>query len=175
MSDLPRPWANVLCHCRACSRARGASPAHLMLLPTSHLTITKGITEKKLKVCNGMGKMVHAFCTECGCYIYQFADYGPAYDYRAVFPVNFHIETPDPTTPCGSSCKLPTQLLPTAHLNYENRVMDATDDLPKWTTFMSERFGPRLNNDGTLYQEEKKEVGSSLLDQDKKEEGKLTQ
>ena len=71
-------------------------------------------------------------------------------DFLAVFPVNFRIETDDPTAPCGKSCRLPEELMPKAHLNYENRLMDANDDLPKYTAFQS---SPRLNNDGSKYEE----------------------
>lgn len=147
ISTLPFPWFNAYCHCRACSRARGASPSHLFGVPASHFSITKGAS--RLKAINGRGKMIHAFCTHCGCHIYQHLD---GVDYRAVFPANFHIETNDASVPCGVSCKLPKQLWPTQHFNYENRLMNATDDLPKYTTFQS---SPRLNNDGSLYQEEK--------------------
>jgi hypothetical protein len=44
---------------------------------------------------------------------------------------------------------LPKELLPTAHMNYENRLMDVEDDLPKYTAFSS---SPRLNNDGSKYE-----------------------
>ena len=71
--------------------------------------------------------------------------------FRAVFPVNFKIETDDDTVPCGKSCKYPEELMPKAHMNYENRVLDVNDDLPKFTAFQS---SPRMNNDGSLYKDE---------------------
>ena len=82
-------------------------------------------------------------------HIYQCPD---GAGFRAILPVNFHIEAAadDPNIPCGKSSKLPNELMPTAHTNYENRVMDVHDDLPKFTAFSS---SPRLNNDGTRYEE----------------------
>ena len=40
--------------------------------------------------------------------------------------------------------------MPLKHMNYENRIMDAFDDLPKYTAFND---SPRLNNDGSKYEE----------------------
>ncbi len=38
--------------------------------------------------------------------------------------------------------------MPTNHINYENRVMDVQDDLPKYTAFGPPFVeGERLNND----------------------------
>lgn len=138
------PIFNLFCHCRACSRARGVSPSHLYAVPNEQFSIDQG--EEHLQVKEGMGRLVHAICIKCGCHIYQCPD---GAKFRAVLPVNFHIETPDSSNPCGVSCKLPKELLPTAHVNYENRLMDVEDDLPKYTAFSS---SPRLNNDGRKYE-----------------------
>mmetsp|Transcript_54015 Transcript_54015/g.157704 ORF Transcript_54015/g.157704 Transcript_54015/m.157704 type:complete len:157 (+) Transcript_54015:60-530(+) len=135
------PFCNVFCHCRACSRARGVSPVHLVAFEEPCFQITKG--EEFVKVSKGLGRMTHAFCSECGAFIYQC----PAgAGFRALMPTTFHIETVDPSVPCGVSCKLPPELLPTAHVHYENRLMDACDDLPKYTAFTD---SPQLKNDGT--------------------------
>ena len=64
--------------------------------------------------------------------------------------MNFHIETDSPTLPCGKSCMLPEELMPLKHMNYENRIMDAFDDLPKYTAFND---SARLNNDGSKCEE----------------------
>ncbi|KAL7545451.1 hypothetical protein ACHAWF_008801 [Thalassiosira exigua] len=142
--DGEKPMHNVLCHCRACSRAMGASPVHVYAVAVDQFRVTKGVAS--LKVGEGVGNMRHAFCGECGCHIHQHVD---GMSFRAVFPVNFHIEKDDPSNPCGKSCMLPDELMPKAHVNYENRLMDAGDDLPKFTMFGNSQ---RLNNDGTKYQ-----------------------
>jgi hypothetical protein len=81
------------------------------------------ITEGKssVKICQGLGTMQHAICCECGTGIYQ---HPAAATFLGIFPVNFQIEN-------GKSCMLPENMKPTCHLNYENRVMDCFDDLPK--------------------------------------------
>ena len=55
---------NAFCHCRACARARGASPAHLIGVAPSQFVITKG--KSNVKLCKGMGSMVQALCSDCG-------------------------------------------------------------------------------------------------------------
>ena len=55
---------NAFCHCKACSRARGASPAHLIGVSLDQFIITKG--ESNVKLAKGMGSMVQALCSECG-------------------------------------------------------------------------------------------------------------
>ena len=40
----------------------------------------------------------------------------------------------------------PKEYLPKVHVNYENRLMDWHDDLPK---FESKPMGPKCHNDGT--------------------------
>ena len=86
-------------------------------------------------------------------HIYQHPGGEDFKDFRARFPVNFHLETDDSSLPCGKSCKLPDELMPTNHINYENRVMDVQDDLPKYTAFGPPFVeGERLNNDGSKYE-----------------------
>ena len=46
-------------------------------------------------------------------------------------PTSFQIETEDASLPCGVSSKLPPEMCPQAHINYENRLYDADDALPK--------------------------------------------
>ena len=91
--------------------------------------------------------MTHAFCTECGSFLFQRPK---GATFRALDPASFHLETEEPNNLCGKSCKLPDSLLPTAHYNYENRLYDFNDDLPKWMTFAISQGNPgiRLTNDG---------------------------
>ena len=61
---VDKPVFNILCHCRACARARGVSPVHIYGVTKDQFEITKG--ESNLNVVKGVGSMLHAFCTECG-------------------------------------------------------------------------------------------------------------
>ena len=47
----------------------------------------------------------------------------------------------------GRCNKLPDNLKPTAHINYENRMWDFSDSLPKFAAFPPNN---QMNNDGTL-------------------------
>ena len=127
---------NVFCHCKACTRACGMSPVHLIGLPGDTFQITQG--EESVQVVDGLGNMTHAKCTSCGVGIYQCPK---GASFRAVFPTNFHIEEQD----SRSSCLLPPELLPTSHFNYENRQYDWSDSLPKFKAFPPEG---RLENNG---------------------------
>jgi hypothetical protein len=70
-----------------------------------------------------MGSLVHGWCEDCGTRIYQ----GPKDSaMRAFYPINFHIED-------GKNCMIPKELMPKCHLNYENRIRDWQDDLPKYS------------------------------------------
>lgn len=88
--------------------------------------------------------MTHAICTECGGGLWQSPQNA---DFRALFPVTFMIETPDSSVSCGVSCKLPRELLPTCHVNYENRLFDWLDGLPKYKLF--EEDGVLLDDEGS--------------------------
>ena len=115
---------NALCHCKACSHARGMSPVHLIgIQPAEGLEITQG--SDLLTTTKGYGKMRHTFCSKCGSIICQYPE---GADFRAIVPTNFHIAD-------GVNCKLPDKYLPQAHTNYENRHYDWYDPLPKFKAF----------------------------------------
>lgn len=132
---------NELCHCRACSRTLGMSPVHLIGVG-GDLHYTQG--QEYIKVVNGHGKMIHAFCTECGTAIYQKPD---GTSFCAVYPVSFRLETPSKTNDEVPSCLLPPDLLPKYHANYENRLMNHYDSLPKYKTFPG---GLTMTNEGKV-------------------------
>ena len=126
---------NVFCHCKACSRTRGMSPVHLLGVPTDCFEVTEGAD--KLKLTNFVGKLDHAFCSECGCGIYQCPRNA---DFKALFPTNFQISE-------GACCMYPDTLKAQAHINYENRVSDANDSLPKFKVWPG---GQMCNSDGSI-------------------------
>lgn len=136
---------NALCHCRVCSRGRGVGPVQLIGLPKECIVIVTG--EDKLKDVPAPEELKSSFlntiCSNCGSTVYQSPKGAP---FKAITPTTLKIETVDDSFPCGVSCKLPAELLPTAHINYENRLFDVNDDLIK---FSSMPGGVQVKNDGT--------------------------
>ena len=124
---------NGLCHCKACTINAGSGPVHLIGAAHSTWSFQKG--EDNLEICKGyFGKMYVAKCKTCMAPVYQGPEGGP---FKAAFPRMFQISD-------GKSCKLPAELMPQAHLNYENRLWDCNDDLPKMGC-----FSDPVNNNGT--------------------------
>lgn len=125
------------CHCKTCSRGHGVSPVHLVVVPNEAFTFTKN-SEDNTKIVED--KILFCRCKTCGVCVYQQPKSKP---FTAVLPVNFRIEQG------GVACALPDNLKPTFHLNYENRLLDSADDLPKFKEFPGEN-AVMLNNDGSL-------------------------
>jgi transcription factor C subunit 7 len=157
------PVFNVLCHCRPCSRARGVGPMHLLgfreedfefLSGADLVKVVESPPELVTKSYESPRPMTHAFCTDCGCFVYQRPK---GASFRALAPTTFHLETPSPPGDegysCGVSCQLPARLHPTCHVNYENRQMDCHDALPKWRTFAHRKVA--LSSDGKVLPEAK--------------------
>jgi hypothetical protein len=67
--------ARRYCHCKPCTRFRGVSPVHLLGVKPSEgqspITVTKGEEYVKIVGDQKYGSMEHAFCTECGCALFQ--------------------------------------------------------------------------------------------------------
>ena len=128
---------NELCHCRACGRARGMTPVHLLGVQ-GEFDLFRGDT----RTIAGMGSMEHVNCAVCGGGLYQ----RPADEtFYAVFPTTFQIETV--TNDDIPSSVLPNYLQPTVHVNYENRLFDFHDNLPKYKSNFGSR---RVNNTGEI-------------------------
>ena len=88
--------------------------------------------------------LTRAFCTKCGCHIFQKPSDAK---FRGLLPVTFKIENNKYET---SRVKLPESMQPTGHANYENRLLDYNDMLPKFLKFPP---GPRVNSDCSPYTE----------------------
>ncbi|KAG1663374.1 hypothetical protein FOA52_007111 [Chlamydomonas sp. UWO 241] len=121
---------NALCHCKNCSRARGVSPVHILgVSPVDALKIVEG--EEHIVT---SGKAVtRCFCSKCGTLIHQGPVTAP---FRALMPATFQIDG-----------KLPVEMLPTAHVNYESRHWDVNDALPKYKEFPG---GPMMDSAGNV-------------------------
>ena len=81
-------------------------------------------------------------CTECGGPVYQSPEGAP---FRAFYPRLFDGYVN------GKCNTLPKDLLPTIHINYENRLYDFNDDLPKYLVWPG---GDMCNNDGSPKEQE---------------------
>ena len=134
---------SVLCHCRACSRARGMSPVHLVGFPVEAFEYERG--EDMVNIGSGLGKMLHAFCSSCGTGLYQCPE---GAGFRAVYPTNFHMSC---STDNEKEVLLPPCLLPATHINYENRLFDWHDPLPKFQVWNN---GVRMTNTGEVIAED---------------------
>ena len=127
---------STYCHCKACAHNRAMSPVHLIgITPPEAIEVTEG--KQFLQTTKGYGRMVHIFCSKCGCMIYQYPKGAP---FRAISPTNFHIED-------GVRCTLPKKYLPQSHINYENRQYDWHDHLPKFKAFPPEGLVDNQGND----------------------------
>ena len=131
------PIFNSLCHCQWCSSGLGMCPVHLFGVKAGNYKITG---EENIKVFKGNGKLRFGKCTKCGCSIYQGPEGGP---FKAFYPRYFEGYVSGST---GKENKLSAGVAPKNHINYENRLWDWNDDLPKFAA-----FGPNdpLNNDGS--------------------------
>jgi hypothetical protein len=120
---------NQFCHCRACGRARGMTPVHLIGVK-GDFSILQG--EENTKDIKGVGRMMHAICIKCGGGLYQRPQ---GMGFYATFPTTFQIESPteqSSTKVSVPSSLLPPNLLPKYHSNYENRLQNHYDSLPKY-------------------------------------------
>ena len=127
-----KPQFNGFCHCKNCCRNMGMTPVHLIGFDPSMFEFTKG-EDNTMNYKPGEVRRLH--CKTCGCICVQ----GPP-TIAAVHPTNFQIED-------GKSCMLPKALLPQVHLNYENRLMNYNDELPKFAGFPG---GDMMDNEGNV-------------------------
>ncbi|VEU33689.1 unnamed protein product [Pseudo-nitzschia multistriata] len=131
------PMMNALCHCNNCTTVNGnVCPVHLYLAATSeNWKIVEG--EDNLKKFSGSGSLKIWRCTSCGSPVMQGPETVP---FRAFFPRTFlgYVD--------GKCNKVPDNLKPAMHINYENRAWDVNDDLPKFAAFPPDNM---VNSDGT--------------------------
>jgi len=128
---------NCLCHCNACSSGLGSSCSiHLYVVPTAeNYKITEG--EEYLKKFDVSGSLKCWRCTECGSPVYQAPE---GADFRAFYPRTFEGYVD------GKVNTLPDHLKPKFHINYENRMWDSNDELPKFACFPPDNM---VQNDGS--------------------------
>lgn len=138
-------WSGF-CHCKNCARNVGMGPVHLLGVGNEDkdpVTFTKG-ADKVFTYASGEGPtaITRKHCSICGTIL----DQGPPSVgvYRNVHPANFHIED-------GKSALLPKEFQPLIHHQYENRMLDWHDDLPKWSSFPN--VSKRMDNLGNIIEE----------------------
>ena len=108
---------------------------HLVCIPKDCFAITAG-ADSVMWLESGR----HAVCKHCAVGVFQ--DPSMRKDLRAVYPTTLRIEQG------AKACQLPSEMRPMMHLNYENRLMDSQDDLPKYLVFPNSM---RVQNDGTPF------------------------
>jgi len=138
-----KPMMNCLCHCNACSTGLTSSCAvHLLAMTQGCYKITEG-EEDKLQVFDGNGTLKFYRCTDCGSAVMQGPEKAP---FRAFYPRNFdgYVD--------GKVNTLPNKYKPQIHVNYENRLWDTNDELPKFAAFPTVTDAGMVNNDGTPIQ-----------------------
>jgi len=134
------PMFNMLCHCNACSVGIGMCPVQVYAVTHENFVFKTG--EDQIKIFQPKGKMQFARATCCGIPIYQCPEGG---SFKCTYPRNFEGYVD------GKSNKLPDNLLPTAHCNYENRQYDWNDEAPKFTCYPPDN---PCDNKGTILQTE---------------------
>jgi len=136
-TDCESPITCSLCHCRNCRRVTGAPANHIIMIPKEHFKWTKG--EEKLKTFNLSEKMSIIFCGECGGQCVQDSKGAPGtITYPACFDAIKGKKEPLTT--------LDPFFAPKIHVNYENRIMDFNDNLPKYMDF------PPPHGSGKMYE-----------------------
>jgi hypothetical protein len=98
----------------------------MILILTIAFNFTNG-SEANTKIFEG--KIIFCQCKTCGVKVYQHPKSGA---FKAVLPTNFHIEQGE------VGCLLPDSMKPTSHVNYENRLLDCSDALPKVRLMLKE-------------------------------------
>jgi hypothetical protein len=125
---------NGLCHCKNCTLARGVSPVHIIAVsPADSVQILEGADALQEFVLPNGGTVSRVFCKNCGSLVHQ----GPiGANFRAVVPTTFQRDV----------LFLSEDLQPKRHFNYESRLYNHHDDLPKHEGFPSS--GKQLSNTG---------------------------
>jgi len=98
--------------------------------PSSAFTITEGAELVKVY---SQAPMEWHFCSKCGTVVNQQPKGLPGIDFVGVLPTTFRLERAD--APNNGALLLPDKYLPQAHVNYESRLVDYQDSLPKFKVF----------------------------------------
>ncbi|MGB0684860.1 MAG: GFA family protein [Planctomycetota bacterium] len=131
---------NGLCHCPNCTRSKGASPVHLIALHgEDSVEVTQGEHLLQARV---LGNFHLVTCKVCHGPVMQYQD---GMNFRAVFPVSLNLRRGDAGADHGAD-RISDEWKPQVHLNYENRLFDWDDDLPKFRVFPP---ADPLKSDGT--------------------------
>lgn len=149
--------ASFLCHCHMCRRhwCQG-TPAHVLWVqPETALTFTAGREYLQIRIVeklenNLRGSATVNFCKECGTNInVEFSD--PNATFTLMWPYNFSYSQWGDLSGKGDKARhgYSEILRPRFHAHYENRAMDAQDDLLKLADVWLEGM-PLMNNTGGI-------------------------
>lgn len=124
--EVTQIMAAGLCHCLSCRRAVSAPVAHLVMAAVDGHKIVQG--SDCLNTHKWSDKLSMNYCNKCFQPVFQapagapfIGTFGPLYEHY------------DQKFPKVEDC--PEQIKPTMHLNYENRLYDFPDTLPKFKDF----------------------------------------
>ena len=121
---------SAYCHCKNCTASKGASPVHLVAVQgADSVQVEEGSGEV---VTRESGRMRFVTCASCHGPVMQHPADAP---FRVVFPVNLDLARGQAGDDHGAD-RIPDELAPSMHLNYENRLFDWHDDLPKYKVFV---------------------------------------
>jgi len=117
---------SVLCHCTDCTRSRGTGPVHLLgVIPPTGIQCTEG---QAFVTTHDDSR---SFCSKCGCAVWGVNSRFP---FGGVFPATWGLVNKD--APNNGARLLPAKYRPTAHINYQSRMWDQEDNLPKFKGFI---------------------------------------
>jgi hypothetical protein len=130
-SDESKPTFNVYCHCETCRKLGSCSMQHVLGVPAGSFAITKGEDVlKEFSPPDNKVNMYRKFCSICGTAICQGPKGAP---FVGTFPTTYDFTT---RYPAGN--RMPSELLPTGHVNMENSLVGdvvKSDGLPKFKDF----------------------------------------
>ncbi|MHC4894101.1 MAG: GFA family protein [Planctomycetota bacterium] len=130
---------SAYCHCRNCTASKGASPVHLLAISgADSFQVEDGSGETATRA---SGRMRFTTCATCHGPVVQHPDGAP---FRVVFPINLELGRGEAGEDHGAD-RIPDEWAPQMHLNYENRLFDWSDGLPKFKVFVG---GDELAEDG---------------------------
>lgn len=134
-----KPLFTVLCHCRMCRKGTGAPVSLVVAVPPNGFkwkTKTGFTTDQLLKIVPFSEKFNGMYCAECNGFVAQHLTGGPLISTMGCC----YDEMKNAFCPGEEVVKKDTFFQPICHFNYENRVIDIPDKLPKFMDF-SAPFG----------------------------------
>ena len=117
----------LLCHCRACRLGTSAPLSHVIGVPSNSFTWTSG--NELVKTVPLTTRFNGMYCGSCGCYLAQQGVEEPWSTFMGTMACCYDQMK---EAFCPREEVKDEFFTPNMHINYENRVIDVKDDLPKY-------------------------------------------